>query len=121
MTDQLEASNSSTGAISAREERKQHAREQQQRRQEAIRAREASSAARRRHDHPVMQNNHYGEASSCQSCNDRRDTDHGGRRTATLVAPDGEMDAEAVAGETKWELQEDGNGWEGWLYRIPKS
>ncbi|KAK9099973.1 hypothetical protein Scep_023403 [Stephania cephalantha] len=39
----------------------------------------------------------------------------------TLVAPDGEMDAEAVAGETKWEVQEDGNRWEGWLYGIPKS
>ncbi|KAK9167287.1 hypothetical protein Scep_002478 [Stephania cephalantha] len=52
--------------------------------------------------------NHYGVASSRQRSNDRRDTDHGGRRTADLTCAGREMDAEAVAGEkkTKGEVKE---------------
>ncbi|KAK9149929.1 hypothetical protein Scep_008686 [Stephania cephalantha] len=41
-----------------------------------------SQTGGRRAASDVTEISHYREVFSCQSCNDRRDTDHGGRRTA---------------------------------------
>ncbi|KAK9157509.1 hypothetical protein Scep_004083 [Stephania cephalantha] len=56
--------------------------------------------------------NHYGEASSRQRSNDRRDTDHGGRRTADLTCA-GRGDG--CAGGRRREENERGSegGWTG--------